>query len=260
MKRFLLAIDSWLKIIFTIQLGVHKLCRSNTAINFLKVSACLLLLITFLSLQVNAQLADKTQQQNDYKKVVTERVKKFVDPIQLTDSAKYKEVISVITNQYIKLNAIHEESALAVTALKAKGLTKPELDSAIRVQEDNKSVKLQQQHHMFINQLEKNLSPTQIEQVKNGMTYNVLNVTYKGYQDMIPTLKTEEKEKIYNWLVEARELAMDAESSDKKHAVFGKYKGRINNYLSAQGYDSKKEREQWEARLKTKKDADKSSN
>jgi hypothetical protein len=43
---------------------------------------------------------------------------------------------------------------------------------------------------------------------------------------------------------------MDAESSDKKHAVFGKYKGRINNYLSAEGYDLKKATEEWQQRIK----------
>ena len=34
----------------------------------------------------------------------------------------------------------------------------------------------------------------------------------------------------------------------KKHAWFGKYKGRINNYLSAAGYDLKKEGEDWQKR------------
>jgi len=43
---------------------------------------------------------------------------------------------------------------------------------------------------------------------------------------------------------------MDGESSEKKHWWFGKYKGRINNYLSAQGYDITKERKEWESRTK----------
>ena len=33
---------------------------------------------------------------------------------------------------------------------------------------------------------------------------------------------------------------MDAGSSDEKHGWFGKYKGRINNRLSADGIDLKK--------------------
>ena len=40
------------------------------------------------------------------------------------------------------------------------------------------------------------------------------------------SLSDEEKKQIMAWLIEARELAIDAESSNKKHEVFGKYKGR----------------------------------
>jgi hypothetical protein len=82
------------------------------------------------------------------------------------------------------------------------------------------------------------------------MTYRIVPITYAAYQDMIPNLTKAQKQQIYTWLLEAREIAMDAESSEKKHAVFGKYKGRINNYLSAAGYDLKKEGEEWEKRKK----------
>jgi hypothetical protein len=54
------------------------------------------------------------------------------------------------------------------------------------------------------------------------------------------------------WLVEAREFAMDAENSNKKHAAFGKYKGRINNYLAKRGYNLTKEREEWAKRVKAR--------
>jgi hypothetical protein len=36
--------------------------------------------------------------------------------------------------------------------------------------------------------------------------------------------------------------------------VFGKYKGRINNYLSAAGYDMKKEGEEWQKRIKQRQE------
>ena len=80
------------------------------------------------------------------------------------------------------------------------------------------------------------------------MTFDVVRVTYTAYCDMIPTLTNEEKAQIMLWLIEARELAVDAESSNKKHETFKKYKGRINNYLSKRGYDIQQEREQWELR------------
>jgi Protein of unknown function (DUF3826) len=109
---------------------------------------------------------------------------------------------------------------------------------------------LQTLHHSFISGLQQLLSPEQVDLVKDGMTYRVFPITYAAYQDMLPTLTEVQKAKIYDWLKEARELAMDAESSDKKHAVFGKYKGRINNYLSAEGYDLKRATEEWQQRIK----------
>ena len=96
------------------------------------------------------------------------------------------------------------------------------------------------------------LDAKQIDAVKDGMTYGVVMVTYKATVDMIPTLKEEEKAQIMAWLVEAREFAMDAENSNKKHAAFGKYKGRINNYLSKRGYDLVKERKAWYERIKAR--------
>lgn len=119
---------------------------------------------------------------------------------------------------------------------------------ALKEEEEKKAQKTLQLHQQFIALLKKDLSETQLGKVKDGMTYRILPITYTAYQEMIPTLTNEQKEKIYSWLMEARELAMDAESSEKKHAVFGKYKGRINNYLSSVGYDLKKEGDEWEKR------------
>jgi hypothetical protein len=71
------------------------------------------------------------------------------------------------------------------------------------------------------------------------MTYGVVQVTFNAYTKMYPDLTDAEKKQIMAWLIEAREISMDQGSSEEKHAVFGKYKGRINNYLSKQGYDAK---------------------
>ena len=92
----------------------------------------------------------------------------------------------------------------------------------------------------------------QIIAIFDAMTYNKVKVTYDAYCDMIPSLTDEEKAQLYAWLCEARDLAIDAESSNKKHEVFNKYKGRINNYLSARGYDITQERKAWEERVKAR--------
>ena len=83
------------------------------------------------------------------------------------------------------------------------------------------------------------------------MTYGVCQVTFSGYLAMLPDLTEEQKKHIMFFLVEAREIAMDAGSSREKHQWFGKYKGKINNYLSAAGYDLKKASKEWNNRRKT---------
>jgi hypothetical protein len=57
---------------------------------------------------------------------------------------------------------------------------------------------------------------------------------------MLPNLAAEQKDRVMALLVEAREIAMDAGTSEQKHAWFDKYKGKINNYLSVQRFDLKK--------------------
>lgn len=120
-----------------------------------------------------------------------------------------------------------------------------------------KATEIQHLHDQFIDRLAQSLTAEQVDQVKDGMTYRVFPITYAAYQDELPQLTEEQKLQIYSWLKEAREKAMDAESSEKKHAVFGKYKGKINNYLSAAGYDMKKAGEEWQKRIKERQDAKK---
>lgn len=214
------------------------------------------LFIAFLSVVVVNAQANNTVD-SAYFKVITERSAKIVNTLSIKDSTQYKRVVTLLAQQYNSINNIHEETKLALAAIKQQSITAQESALQVQKQEEKKAAQLQQLHNSFLAGLQKVITEEQIELVKNGMTYNVLNVTYTAYLDMIPTLKEDQKKKIYEWLIEARELAMDGESSDRKHAIFGKYKGRINNYLSAAGYDLTKEREEWNKRLKAKKESSK---
>ena len=160
---------------------------------------------------------------------------------------------AVIADQYISLGRIHDGRNAKIKEIKSKGTELTADDkAAIQKLEADADQELAKLHTAYLSKLSALCTPQQIEEVKNGMTFNVLNVTYTAYQDMLLTLTEEQKKQILVWLTEAREKAMDAESADKKHAVFGKYKGRINNYLSAAGYDMKKEGEEWQKRIKAR--------
>jgi len=215
-------------------------------------------LIIVLALLVNgtvlAQEAQtKEQKEAAYTKTINDRAAKIVKTLALSDSIKALKVQKIIAEQYRNLNTIHEAKKVRVTEIKAdKSRSKALVDSLLKIEDSNIDKALAKLHKSYVKQLSKKLTSEQVEGVKNGMTYSVFPNTYKAYQEMMPNLTTEQKKQIFDYLFEAREHAMDAESSEKKHAWFGKYKGRINNYLSAQGIDMKKMSSEWEARIRAK--------
>jgi hypothetical protein len=189
-----------------------------------------------------------------YREVVTGRADKIVQTLNVKDSATYYSVRERIAEHYISLNKLYSDRDTLLKMAKASTSDKTLLEVEKKKIEAGTTEQVAKIHKSFVADLSKHLTEEQVSKVKDGLTYNVLNVTYTAYLDMIPTLTKPQKDQIYAWLLEAREYAMDAESSDKKHAWFGKYKGRINNYLSAQGYDLQAERAAWEKRIAEKKE------
>lgn len=192
----------------------------------------------------------------DYVKSIVGRSQKIVDKLELKNNQK--DVLHIIANKYFKLNDIYSKRDSLIKKLKNDSLIQKEIrnEKMLAVQNE-KEAALYRSHFGFAADLSLFLTDKQIEQVKDGMTFNVVSVTYNSTLDMIPSLTEEEKAQILAWLKEAREFAVDAESSEKKHEAFGKYKGKINNYLAKRGYDLKKEREGWYTRIKEREAATK---
>ena len=180
-----------------------------------------------------------------YVQTITGRSMKATDALGITWTPLGQNVLNIICNRYFKLNDIYSER----DSVKLKNGRIEELKKLAEAQCDSK---LYRSHYGFLADLSMYLNPQEIDKVKDMMTFDVVRVTYEAQCDMIPTLKEDEKKQIMAWLIEARELAIDAESSKKKHEVFGKYKGRINNYLTKRGYDLTKEREEWYKRVKAR--------
>ena len=211
---------------------------------------CFLLVSGWLS--AGAVDLNKDNRDPQYVESIVKRSQKIVDKLGLTDVKVAEDVRNVIANRYFELNDIYEVRDAKVKKIKESGLSGAAKDDALKAAEYEKDAALYRSHLSYPANLSLFLDEKQIEVVKDGMTYGVVKVTYDATIDMIPSLKEEEKAQIYAWLIEAREFALDAENSDKKHAAFGKYKGRINNYLVKRGYDLTKEREEWYKRVKAR--------
>ena len=207
------------------------------------------ILLFFIALIVAGRLNAQTNDEA-YIKTITDRSAKIVNGLSIKDSVVYNKVVALLVAQYSGLNNIQEADKALVASIKQETAVAEDKAARLKDAEQKRNKELSSLHQSFINGLQQLLSTEQIELVKDGMTYRVFPITYAAYQDMIPTLTDAQKAKIYEWLKEAREVAMDAGSSDQKHAVFGKYKGRINNYLSAEGYDLKKATDEWQQRIK----------
>jgi hypothetical protein len=212
----------------------------------------ILILFLFFGAVVNAQTQTQAEKDN-YTKVITERSAKYLVNIGITDtlSPKFKEAQAVLVDQYRALGTIHDTRNARVKEIKAAAAEdKAAANLKIAATDSIMNSQLTAQHNLFLSKLGKVLSPEQVEAIKDEMTYKKLAVTYNAYLDELPQLTDVQKAQIKTWLVEAREKAIDGGSSDEKTAIFGKYKGRINNYLSAQGYDMKQAGIEWQKRIK----------
>ena len=167
-----------------------------------------------------------------YVETIKGRAQKIVDGLNLSDAQKAENVRNIIANRYFLLNQIHEKYD--------------------KTQQDARDAELYKHHFELASALAQYLNEEQIDAVKDGMTFGRLKRDYKAQLEMIPSLTDEEKAQVLIWLKEAREFAMDAADSKGKHAWFDKYRGRTNNWLSARGYDLKKERENWQKRMEKK--------
>ena len=191
-------------------------------------------IILLLSINISAEVALKTEGQDpQYVETIKGRAQKIVDGLQLSDAQKAENVRNIIANRYFLLNDIHSKYG--------------------KDQQDALQAELYKHHFELASALALYLNDEQIDAVKDGMTYGRLKRDYNAQLDMIPTLKEEEKAQILIWLKEAREYAMDAADSKGKHFWFDKYRGRTNNWLSARGYDLKKERDAWMKRTEEQK-------
>ncbi|MBC7847931.1 MAG: DUF3826 domain-containing protein [Flavobacterium sp.] len=214
-----------------------------------KLSLSLLLLL-FAFCKISAQNTDP-----EYIKVTNERAAKIVAKLALANTKKEVAVTNIIAQQFRDLSKIQDARDAEIAKVKSGTLAKEKQNAAIDKLKADADKAIDKLHKSYLKKLGTQLNEAKIIEVKDGMTYGVLPITVAGYNDMLPNLTEAQKKYIYDALVEAREHAMDGGSSKEKHAWFGKYKGRINNYLSKEGYDLNKESTDWHKRVEEREKA-----
>jgi len=188
----------------------------------------LILLVAFVFPSLRLKAADTnaavTDAEAKYTATLENRVGDILKVLNLNDPDKSARVHDILIAQYRALNAWHNENDAKLKA--SRGDTNA-------IAEIHYSLKLL--HDGFLTKLAESLTPEQIEAVKDKMTYGKVQFTFAGYVAQYPDLSETNKQDILTMLKAAREEAMDGGSAGEKTAVFQRYKGRINNYLSKQG-------------------------
>lgn len=164
---------------------------------------------------------------------ISERSDKIVAALGMKDEKHAAIVKGLLMDYYRSLSAWEETNEKQAKALE-KASHQPDSAAATKAKEELASVMGSRRviRDGFLAAISKLLSPEQVTELKDQLTYHKVRVTFKAYCAQNPWLNDADKEKIHAWLVEAREAAIEGGSADEKSHIFNKYKGRINNYLS----------------------------
>ena len=187
--------------------------------------------VAMLSFAAFAAETNSTPEQAEakYTAAIEGRTADILKILALADGDKTAKVHDAIIAQYRALKAWHDENDAKLKA------SAKDTNAVAQIRSSLKTI-----HDAFLARLSESLTPEQIEQVKDKMTYGKVQFTFAGYVAAYPNLTDEHKQKILELLKQAREEAMDGGSAEEKTAVFQRYKGKINNYLSKQGLHAEK--------------------
>ena len=167
----------------------------------------------------------------NYTRAIEGRTADILKVLGLSDTNHSAKVHDLVIAQYRALRAWHDANGAKLKAAKGDTNATAQIHSSLKTL-----------HNQFIIGLSAQLTPEQVDKVKDKMTYGKVQFTYAGYLVSYPDLAEPHRQKILELLKEAREEAMDGGSSEEKTAVFQRYKGKINNYLSKQGIHPGKEK------------------
>jgi len=210
---------------------------------FLAVSSLLasaVLLSQSALAQMSTPPATPAELEATYTAAIEGRADDILKALTLTNSTVASKVHDLIIAQY---RVMRSRDDLINAKLQAAGKEINYSNRASELEEESKPL-----HDHFFTELGKLLTPTQVEQVKDKMTYGKVKVTYDAYLDIVPKLTDADKTKIMDLLKAAREKAVDGGSASEKSEIFNQYKEKINDYLNANGHDVAKAYKDWNAR------------
>jgi hypothetical protein len=200
----------------------------------------------------------------DEKHTEEKHAKPILDALKLKDAGKEAKLRPILAEHFKALNAWHDQNDAQIKALwgefdKARKAKSDAGADAALEKIDGVYASFKPEHEKFDQELATLLTPEQVETVKDAMTVGKVEFTFKGYRDIFPGLKDEDKAFILKNLKAAREEAIDAGSMNEKSAFFKKYKIKNEAYLNTHGFDVRESYRVFDAKVKAEKDAKKAA-
>lgn len=115
---------------------------------------------------------------------IENRAANIMNALALSDPNKAIGVHDIVFAQCQALSAWHNENDPKLKAAKSDTNTANQIQASLK-----------QLHDQFITKLSENLTPSQIEIVKDKMTHGVVQVTYNAYLEIVPNLTDADKAK-----------------------------------------------------------------
>ena len=175
----------------------------------------------------------------EYLRTIRKRVAKIIANANIDNRESCERVQHVLIDQYRWLNAVHTQRDQDTRSIQTVATTSDAIEEQVAALHSRVAERTEKRHIRFVAQLSQYLDTHQVDAIKNGMTYGLVDHIFATFERQFPELTEDQRTRIQSELISAREAAIDAGSSEEKHRCFRKHVGRINNFLSQAGYDLK---------------------
>ena len=194
--------------------------------------------------QTNLPAAQVMADEDPQKASLDKHIRPILTALNLSDPKVAGQVHDILAAHLQALNAWHAQNDAQIKSLwngfnKARAKLNQAAADAALAKIDEVYATLKPEHEKFLASLSALLSPEQVEKIKDVLTIDKVRITFNAYGQIFHGLTDEQKAFILKNLKAAREEAIDAGAMTEKSAFFKKYKIKIEDYLTAQGYDVK---------------------
>ena len=177
--------------------------------------------------------AEKKAKKDDEKYIA--RTEQIVAALELGDSAKAAAVSEIVRKHRKEVVEWHNAHPYTTIAENDPATGRKLYDVEREMMADLSIPKTVRKE--LVKGLKKHLTPAQIIAIYDGYTVGKVAFTMRGYYAIVPDLTEQEAKALEQYLVQAREEALECRRMKAISQVFEVYKTKCEQYLIAQGRD-----------------------